>query len=210
MINVKEITPIILFCLLLNIFIYAQPAQSPKTFCNPLNLNYMFMDETVDAREAADPVIVLFKDDYYLFASHSGGYWTSPDLRNWTLIIPTGLNITNYAPAVVAMRDSLFLITSEGVQQVYKTGDPKSGKWISKPISKGYQDPALFLDDDGRLYMYHGLSQDNPIIYGVELDPKTFQEIGSQVAAFAGAGLYAVHGWERRGEGTVFDSDIRP
>ena len=153
MINAKGITPIILFCLLLNIFIYAQPAQSPKTFCNPLNLNYMFMDETVDAREAADPVIVLFKDDYYLFASHSGGYWTSPDLRNWTLIIPTGLNITSYAPAVVAMRDSLFLITSEGVQQVYKTGDPKSGKWISNPISKGYQDPALFLDDDGRLYM---------------------------------------------------------
>jgi xylan 1,4-beta-xylosidase len=210
MLNVKGITPIILFCLLLNIFIYAQPAQSPKTFCNPLNLNYMFMDETVDAREAADPVIVLFKDDYYLFASHSGGYWTSPDLRNWTLIIPTGLNITNYAPAVVAMRDSLFLITSEGVQQVYKTGDPKSGKWISKPISKGYQDPALFLDDDGRLYMYNGLSQDNPIIYGVELNPNTFQEIGSQVALFAGAGLYEIHGWERRGDGLVFETDMRP
>jgi len=197
-------------CVLLSSSLLAQPAQNPQTFCNPLNLNYMFMDEAVDAREAADPVIVLFKDDYYLFASHSGGYWTSPDLRNWTLIIPTGLNISNYAPAVVAMRDSLFLITSEGVQQVYKTGDPKSGKWTSQPIAKGYQDPALFLDDDGRLYMYHGLSQDNPIIYGVELDPMTFQEIGSQVVLFAGSGLYAIHGWERRGDGLVFESDMRP
>ncbi|HEU18727.1 MAG TPA: hypothetical protein ENO00_04995, partial [Deltaproteobacteria bacterium] len=201
---------IVAFGLLLCTLASAQPAQAPQTFCNPMDLNYMFMDETVDAREAADPVIVLFKDDYYLFASHSGGYWTSPDLRNWELIIPTGLNIANYAPAAVAMRDSLFFITSEGVQQVYKTGDPKSGKWVNMPIAKGYQDPALFLDDDGRLYMYHGLAQDNPIIYGVELDPKTFQEIGSQVVLIAGSGKYATHGWERRGEGVVFESDIRP
>ena len=199
-----------LWLMLLGVVAFGQVAQSPQTFCNPLNLNYMFFDDALDGREAADPVIVLFKDDYYLFASHSGGYWTSPDLRNWEFIIPTGLNIANYAPAVVVMRDSLFFITSEGVQQVYKTGDPKSGKWISKPIAKGYQDPALFLDDDGRLYMYHGLSQENPIIYGVELDPNTFREIGSQVVLFAGAGLYATHGWERRGNGVVFESDMRP
>jgi len=196
--------------MLLSVVAFGQVAQSPQTFCNPLNLNYRFMDEAVDAREAADPVIVLFKGDYYLFASHSGGYWTSPDLRNWTLIIPTGLNIANYAPAVVVLRDSLFFITSEGVQKVYKTGDPKSGNWLVMPMAKGYQDPALFLDDDGRLYMYHGLSQENPIIYGVELDPMTFQEIGSQVVAFAGSGLYAIHGWERRGDGVVFESDMRP
>ncbi len=188
----------------------ARPAQNPRTFCNPLNLNYMFMDEAADAREAADPVIVLFKDNYYLFASHSGGYWTSPDLRRWEFIKPTGLNVGNYAPAVVVMRDSLFFITSEGVQQVYKSGDPKSGVWISMPTPKGYQDPALFLDDDGRLYMYHGLSQDNPLIYGVELDPMTFQEIGSQVVLYNGSGQYMNHGWERRGEGVVFESEIRP
>jgi xylan 1,4-beta-xylosidase len=201
---------LLLWLMLLSVMAFGQVAQSPQTFCNPLNLNYMFMDATVDAREAADPVIVLFKGDYYLFASHSGGYWTSPDLRNWEFIIPTGLNIANFAPAVVAMRDSLFFITSEGIQKVYKTGDPKSGNWINLPIAKGYQDPALFLDDDGRLYMYHGLSQDNPIIYGVELNLMTFQEIGSQVEAFAGSGLYAVHGWERRGDGVVFESDMRP
>ena len=61
--------------------VMAQPVEGPQTFCNPLNLNYRFMVDAVDAREAADPVIVLFKDDYYLFASRSGGYWTSPDLR---------------------------------------------------------------------------------------------------------------------------------
>lgn len=45
-----------------------------------MNLNYRFMVDAVDAREAADPVMVLFKDDYYLFASRSGGYWWSNDI----------------------------------------------------------------------------------------------------------------------------------
>ena len=55
--------------------------------------------------------------------------------------------------------------------------------------------------------MCHGLSQGNPI-YVVELDPKTFKEIGTQIAAFSGK--ESLHGWERRGEGTVFESDLRP
>jgi len=81
-------------------YIAAQPATEPQTFCNPLNLNYRFMVDAIDAREAADPVIVLFRDDYYLFASRSGGYWTSPDLRSWTLIVPQGLDVEGYAPAI--------------------------------------------------------------------------------------------------------------
>src|SRR5512133_1723350 len=140
-----------------NSSILSQAAIDPQTFCNPLNLNYRFMVDAIDAREAADPVIVLFKGDYYLFASRSGGYWTSPDLRNWTLIIPQGLDIEGYAPAIVEMRDSLFFVTGGGTQ-IYKTGDPKSGIWQKGPTYKGYGDPALFLDDDGRLYLSFGVS----------------------------------------------------
>jgi xylan 1,4-beta-xylosidase len=115
----------ILFILLLFQFnaVLGQTTDGPQTFCNPLNLNYRFMVDAVDAREAADPVIVLFKDNYYLFASRSGGYWTSPDLRNWSLIIPQGLDVEGYAPAIVEMRDSLFFVTAG--TQIYKTGDPK-------------------------------------------------------------------------------------
>ncbi len=54
--------------------------NSESTFCNPLNLNYRFMTDLPSRREAADPVILLFKDQYYLFASKSGGYWFSNDL----------------------------------------------------------------------------------------------------------------------------------
>ena len=80
-----QITKIFQFLFVLivlqNKSVMAQPVTGSQTFCNPLNLNYRFMVDAIDAREAADPVIVLFKDDYYLFASRSGGYWTSPDLR---------------------------------------------------------------------------------------------------------------------------------
>lgn len=196
----KSIRFLVLLLLLQSKFVLGQ-AESPQTFCNPLNLNYRFMVDAIDAREAADPVIVLFKDDYYLFASRSGGYWTSPDLRNWTLIVPQGLDIEGYAPAIVAMRDSLFFVTGGGTQ-IYKTGDPKSGIWEKGLTYKGYGDPALFLDDDGRLYMSFGVSNVNPISV-VELDPLTFKEIGSKVDV-----IYAkasIHGWERRGDDNLLD-----
>jgi xylan 1,4-beta-xylosidase len=159
------------------------------------------MADAIDAREAADPVIVLFKDDYYLFASRSGGYWTSPDLRTWTFIVPQGIDIESYAPAVLAMRDSLFYVPSGG-SQIYKTCDPKSGIWQRGPTIKNYGDPALFLDDDGRLYMSFGVSNIVPISV-VELDPVTFKEKGSKVDVVIAQA--SIHGWERRGDDNLLD-----
>jgi xylan 1,4-beta-xylosidase len=187
--------------LLMNSFIMAQPAGNPETFCNPLNLNYRFMVDAVDAREAADAVMVLYKDDYYLFASRSGGYWTSPDLRNWTLIVPTGIDIETYAPAVMVMRDTLFYVPSANTKS-YKTTDPKSGIWQAGPTIRSYGDPAFFLDDDQRLYMYYGVS-DNAPIRGVELDPYTFKELGTPVDFISAQAN--IHGWERRGDDNLLD-----
>lgn len=197
----KSITQFLLILMLFQFkTVFGQASSEPQTFCNPLNLNYRFMVDAVDAREAADPVIVLFKDNYYLFASRSGGYWTSPDLRNWSLIIPQGLDVEGYAPAIVEMRDSLFFVTAG--TQIYKTGDPKSGIWEKGRTYKGYGDPAFFLDDDGRLYMSFGVSNVNPISI-VELDPITFKEKGSKVDVVYP--LASIHGWERRGDDNLLD-----
>ncbi|MFH0758907.1 MAG: family 43 glycosylhydrolase [Bacteroidota bacterium] len=187
--------------LLLHLSVRAQPAEDPQTFCNPLNLNYRFMVDAIDAREAADAVIVLYKDDYYLFASRSGGYWTSPDLRNWTLIVPTGLDVETYAPAVMVMRDTLFYVPSAN-SRTYITTDPKSGIWQGGPTIKSYGDPALFFDDDQRLYMYYGVS-DNAPIRGVELDPYTLKELGTPVDFITAQA--SIHGWERRGDDNLLD-----
>ncbi len=40
-------------------------------------------------------------------------------------------------------------------------------------------DPAVFADDDGRLYVYHGSSNAFPL-YGQELDRRTFRPIGER------------------------------
>ncbi len=86
-----------IFCLALTIaaasVMMAAPPDRPRTFANPINIDYRFMLDSPSRREAADPVIVLFKDDYYLFASKSGGYWHSADMVDWKFVKPEGLPI---------------------------------------------------------------------------------------------------------------------
>jgi len=174
----------------------AAPADRPRTFANPINIDYRFMLDLPSRREAADPVILLFKDDYYLFASKSGGYWHSTDLTDWKFVKPEGLPIEAYAPAVMVLNGALYYTACN--IGLYRTTDPKGGKWesLGKPFDVG--DPDLFADDDGRVYLYYGLSY-NGAIYGLELDPKNqFHPIGQPFLCFRAN--YASHGWERRGE----------
>jgi xylan 1,4-beta-xylosidase len=174
-----------------------------QTFCNPLNLNYRFAIDAVDAREAADPVMVLFKGDYYLFASRSGGYWYSSDMREWTLVVPNKEFPTDlYAPAVVANGDSIYYNAGQN-NTLWVTADPKGGVWTKRSSIGSYGDPDIFIDDDGRWYMYYGLSNSTPT-YVVELDPgKSFKFIGK--AAPIAYPMAAEHGWERRGDDNLLD-----
>ncbi len=176
-------------------------ATPARTFANPLNLDYRFALDAPSRREAADPVIVLFGDDYYLFASKSGGYWRSTDLVDWTLIVPQGaapqgLPIEAYAPAVMVLGDALYYTACD--TGLYRSRDPKSGRWehVGDPFKVG--DPDLFADDDGRVYLYFGLSY-NGAISGQELDPAAgFRRKGDPFVCFRADAVH--HGWERRGE----------
>ena len=76
-------------------------AAAATTFCNPININYRFSKIKPSHREAADPTMVVHNGTYWLFASKSGGYWHSTDMNDWTLVVPTGLPIEDYAPMVV-------------------------------------------------------------------------------------------------------------
>ena len=152
-----------------------------KTVCNPVDLSYRFCLDQPSRREAADPSMVLFEGEYYLFLSKSGGYFHSTDLINWDLIKSNDLPVENYAPSAVVIDSFIYFITS-GDSRIFKTTEPKSGKWqVAKAdFQLTETDPMLFLDDDGRLYYYGGCSDTNPII-GVEVDRKTLDIIGSPV-----------------------------
>lgn len=171
------------------------------TICNPVNLSYRFCLDNPSRREAADPAMVTFKNEYYLFASKSGGYFHSTDLIHWDLITTNDLPLEDYAPAALVMNDTLYFMASKSNSPltIYKTGEPKSGKWeIANPnFPIGMIDPDLFLDDDGRLYFYYGCSNINPL-YAVELDTKTLQPLGKSVEVFNSDKKN--FGWERPGD----------
>jgi xylan 1,4-beta-xylosidase len=184
------------------------PLLTQTTICNPLNISYRFCLDQPSRREAADPVIVLFKGEYYLFASKSGGYWNSTDLINWNFITSAELPFEDYAPAILVMKDTMYFMASgKSPVTIYKTANPKSGKWqiANTAFPIGMTDPDLFLDDNGRLYFYYGCSNQQPI-YGVELDTKTFNPIGTPVECFNSN--KEIYGWERSGD--YNEGDKRP
>ena len=170
-----------------------------KTICNPVNLNYRFCLDKPSRREAADPTMVNFKNEYYLFASKSGGYWHSADLISWDLITTEDLPLEDYAPTAVVMNDTIYFMASADKPVIYKTGNPKSGKWqvMNPEFPIGMIDPCFFVDDDSRLYFYYGCSNINPL-YGVELDPRTFNPIGKSKILFNTN--KEKYGWERFGD----------
>jgi xylan 1,4-beta-xylosidase len=148
-----------------------------RTYANPIDLPYRYQKGQSPYREAADPTMVVFRGRYWLFPSHSKGYWHSTDLLHWTFVEGSGYDVDKYAPTVVEIRGKLYLATSEHARKIWVTDDPLSGKWReAATISPGYDDPCLFLDDDGRLYMYDGLSGTD-VLRVAELDPKTFRQI---------------------------------
>ncbi|UAY51535.1 family 43 glycosylhydrolase [Ferruginibacter albus] len=194
---------IVLLMAFANNFLFAQalPLTQQTTICNPLNLNYRFCLDTPSRREAADPTIINFKNDYFLFASKSGGYWQSSDLVQWKFIATRDLPLEDYAPTAVVVGDTVYFMASSGKDgsKIYKTADPASGKWqiANNNFPIGLIDPCLFLDDDGRLYLYYGCSNINPI-YGIELDRKTLMPIGKPTECFNSH--KEEYGWERSGD----------
>ncbi len=175
----------------------ANQTNRPQTFCNPIDLAYRFQLKSPSRREAADPTLVRFHGEYWLFASKSGGYWHSIDMVQWKFVEPTGLPLEDYAPTAEVV-DGRMLFTAFGTPAIFSTDDPLKGTWFMAADLKGYPDPDIFVDDDGRLYLYFGCDS-NGSIQVVELDPQhEFKVIKGPVTCFPAD--YVHHGWEVAGE----------
>lgn len=185
------------------------------TYCNPFNLDYTYPFHNSHLgksyRSGADPAVVEFRGEYYMFVTRSWGYWHSKDLLNWDFITPEkwyfeGCN----APAAHNYKDSILYVCGNpsGAMSILYTDNPKRGDWKAVPsVLHDLQDPALFIDDDERAYMYWGSSNRWPI-RGKELDMKNkFLPIAKKPDSL----LFLrpdIHGWERFGENHT--SDIKP
>lgn len=184
-----------------------------KTYCNPINIDYGYtpipnFSEWGRHRATADPVIVTYKGDYYLFSTNQWGYWWSNDMLNWKFISKKFLRPWNAgvydelcAPGVGIIGDTMLVFGSTYTSKftIWMSTNPKANEW--KPLVDSFEiggwDPSFFTDDDGRLYMYNGSSNKFPM-YGIELDRKTMKPIGTRKE------MYLLEswrfGWQRFGE----------
>lgn len=182
-------------------------SRAQQTYCNPLNIDYTYMVynsyNDLSYRSGADPAVVSFRGEYYMFVTRSMGYWHSKDLLHWQFIKPgkwyfQGSN----APAAFNYKDSVLYMMGDpsGSMSVLYTDDPKRGDWKAVPgILNDLQDPALFIDDDDRAYLYWGSSNVFPI-RARELNKKDrFKPVSDKIDSLFNLDM-PKHGWERFGE----------
>jgi hypothetical protein len=188
---------------------YDADTYSPTTYCNPVNISYNFEPYNNNSREggsfrsSADPMALTYGDEVLLFSTNQDGFHYSRNLTDWDFAYasfkrkPT--NDDQCAPAAYVSGDTLFYVgsTYEGLP-VWYTTQPKSGRWrraVDRSVLPSW-DPCLFLDDDGRLYLYYGSSNEYPL-KAVELSRNDFHPISKIHDVLA---LHPdQHGWERFG-----------
>jgi xylan 1,4-beta-xylosidase len=193
----------VLFCAL---------SKAQQTYCNPINLDYGYcpipnFTTFGKHRATADPVIVLFKGDYYLFSTNQWGYWWSSDLSHWTFVSKSFLKPYHKvyddlcAPAVWVQGDTLLAFGSTYSKNfpIWMSTDPKGNHWKEAvdSFAIGGWDPDFFTDTDGKLYMYNGSSNSYPL-YGIEVNRKSFEPVGARKELLLLNDER--YGWQRFGE----------
>ena len=214
------------------------PNKPASTYCNPINIGYNYTTYNHNRipesrRSSADPVIITYKNEYYLFATNQACFFWSKDMSDWNFVYGSFQrepgDDDQCAPAAWVVNDTLFYVGSTWKKDhpIWKTADPKSGRWL-RHVDKAMLptwDPAIFQDDDKKVYMYYGSSGKLPLV-GTEVDYKTWLPVGNQADY---AKLYAAtevediqrpygqikevvgldpknHGWERFGP----NNDMEP
>lgn len=177
-----------------------------RTYCNPINIDYTYMiynaHNDLSYRSGADPAVVEFRGEYYMFVTRSMGYWHSTDLQNWAFIKPEKWYFEgSNAPSAHNYKDSVLYVTGNpsGSMSVLYTDDPKKGDWKAVPaILNDLQDPHVFIDDDDQAYVFWGSSNKFPIRAKTLDKEKRFRPSEKTYELFNLD--EESHGWERFGE----------
>ena len=173
------------------------------TYCNPLSIpsiprgkdewypfeKGMFSHEnkpetvkTPDYRSISDPTVFYWDKKWYLYPSY-GMAWVSEDFKNWEYV-KTEPYCPKYSPCIIPW-NGRFLLTS-WYCPLYVADSPlgpfeELGQFMNLD-GKDFMpcDPALFADDDGRLYLYaydfDDLHQSHRIV-GYELDQENPRQV---------------------------------
>lgn len=152
---------------------FGMPLSEGNTYTNPIYLTY------------ADPDVHLYDGIYYLYATGgAGGYrvHTSDDLVHWTdrgVCASFGLFGKTrwfWAPDVEKINGRFYMVTSCDETLGIAVADSPLGPFKGITEESLYVksiDGHLFVDSDGRIYLYFVSWRKTYGIYGVELDPET-------------------------------------
>lgn len=148
------------------------PAESGKTYKNPV-----FGEE-----QAADPGVLYYDGLYYCYSTSAPlGYYvyTSPDLVNWTnqglcADMMWGLDRGGYywAPEVIEKDGKFYMIATVEEHIGFAVADSPLGPFIPEDnwLYEKSIDGHVFIDDDGKAYLYYVSWQSTYGIYGCELN----------------------------------------
>lgn len=197
------------------------PANPVKrTYCNPMNISYNFEPYNNNTRaggtfrSSADPMGLMYGDEFFLFSTNQDGFHYSKNLSDWKFASASFKRLPadddQCAPAAFVSGDTLFYTGSTYLGlPVWYTTDPKSGRW-RRAVDRNTLptwDPCLFLDDDGKLYEYYGSSNEYPL-KAVQISRDDFSPISK---------IHDVvllhpdeHGWERFGMNNDDEVTLKP
>ena len=143
----------------------AKNIHEKKTFINPLPLpeisqgrDFFWETYTGDSyRSVSDPSVMYYDNKWYLYPSYGIAY-VSEDFASWKRVECTPYGHPCYSPSVIPWKGK-FLLTAHS-HPLY-IGDTPTGPFelfgsFIMPDGKEIDpcDSALFLDDDGRIYIY--------------------------------------------------------
>ena len=147
----------------------------------------------VIAADYPDPDVIKVGDTYYfvsttMFVFPGVTILKSKDLVNWEYAsnaVPRfdfsecynldGCNRYRHGQWATSLKyhndkfHLLFITLDEG--GFYLTADKAEGPWVINHLPKGFYDPGLFFDDDGRIYVSHGYGEISITEVNEDLEP---------------------------------------
>lgn len=133
----------------------------------------------------ADPFILLYKGTYYAYGTHAADgieVYTSKDLRSWDKSENLALNKNDsfgekwfWAPEVYHVNGKFYMYYSADEYICVATSDSPLGPFrqnVQKPMLEGEKaiDNSLFVDDDGKAYLFFVRFNDGLNVWVAELE----------------------------------------
>jgi hypothetical protein len=172
-----------------------------KSYCNPININYRFLQPdrgaTESCREGSDPAVISFQGRYFLATSKTSGLHWSDDLMEWHFIPSKVLPAEGYGPDFWIKNGNLYYVNGMCEGEIFRAIDIFQDRWEVVGQIGRLPDPKIYADDTGRIFLFYGSEVLAPLIV-VELDPAAYKPISKEISLNAPDPTR--HGWDRAGE----------